>query len=400
MQCFKNVEKILAACIFPENLIINYKKDLGIFCVSQLYLHLTYKKMPKNAEKFNCSKCNYNCSKKSNFSVHLMTAKHKILTNTSEIKQINALTFECGCGKIYNHRQSLYTHRKKCKYNEQVSINRDILVDNLVKENTEMKSMFMMMFEQNQVNQQKMFEQNHESTKVITNTIVENMSKAGNTIQNNTIQNIQNISFNQYLTQTCEDAESIHDFAARFIQECSNNFKEKWRAIDRGEVNYLDETRQTFFNCLAGNPQHMKFIQTTDVKRGVLYLKRMEKEGKEYYGPATFVKYEDGFEWAGNYIHHELLRKLMPQQNEAIDKLKKECGNPPQIEDYDTDEQYEIAESGYTTRKGEAGRGIRIQLHNAYNFIDGKRQHSVVMEQSKRTKVVEKDGVKFEIDNK
>ena len=38
--------------------------------------------MPKNAELFNCENCNFICSKKSNYTKHLMTAKHKILTNT------------------------------------------------------------------------------------------------------------------------------------------------------------------------------------------------------------------------------------------------------------------------------------------------------------------------------
>ena len=43
---------------------------------------MTYKKTPKNAEKFLCNECNFTCSKLSDFERHKMTAKHKILTNT------------------------------------------------------------------------------------------------------------------------------------------------------------------------------------------------------------------------------------------------------------------------------------------------------------------------------
>ena len=47
---------------------------------------MTDKLMPKNADIFNCKKCHFKCSKKSNFSKHLLTSKHintdKPLTNT------------------------------------------------------------------------------------------------------------------------------------------------------------------------------------------------------------------------------------------------------------------------------------------------------------------------------
>ena len=41
---------------------------------------MTAKKMPKNAEIFVCEKCNFTCSKKSNYEKHILTRKHQILT--------------------------------------------------------------------------------------------------------------------------------------------------------------------------------------------------------------------------------------------------------------------------------------------------------------------------------
>ena len=33
-------------------------------------------KNPKNAEKYSCELCNFNCSKKCNYDKHLLTSKH------------------------------------------------------------------------------------------------------------------------------------------------------------------------------------------------------------------------------------------------------------------------------------------------------------------------------------
>ena len=68
---------------------------------------------------FKCIFCDYTSSKQSNYERHLLTRKHKILTNTYNKLEKSAETdFKCKCGKIYKHRQSLYTHHKNCNYND------------------------------------------------------------------------------------------------------------------------------------------------------------------------------------------------------------------------------------------------------------------------------------------
>ena len=42
------------------------------------------KNSPKVAMKFYCEKCDYKCSKKSDYTKHLSTAKHKKITNDNE----------------------------------------------------------------------------------------------------------------------------------------------------------------------------------------------------------------------------------------------------------------------------------------------------------------------------
>ena len=65
-----------------------------------------------DSETFNCEKCNFTCSKKSNFLKHNSTRKHKTLTNNLQKTSIS--DFICSCGRNYKHRQSLHKHQKVC----------------------------------------------------------------------------------------------------------------------------------------------------------------------------------------------------------------------------------------------------------------------------------------------
>ena len=77
-----------------------------------MFVCYTKKKMPKNAEnaeKYFCEKCNFVCSKKSNFTAHLSTLKHEIRTSTkSQTNEKNAemKKHECPCGKYYISKDS------------------------------------------------------------------------------------------------------------------------------------------------------------------------------------------------------------------------------------------------------------------------------------------------------
>ena len=74
--------------------------------------------VPKNAYNFHCEKCDFHCSKECDWNRHILTLKHQKtynkLTNTDELEQKNATNYECTCGNIYKHRQSLFNHKKTC----------------------------------------------------------------------------------------------------------------------------------------------------------------------------------------------------------------------------------------------------------------------------------------------
>ena len=64
----------------------------------------------KSSELFICECCNYSSSRKSQYTRHLETDKHKFLQNpTSEKFQMEKI-YKCDCGKIYKHSSTLYTH--------------------------------------------------------------------------------------------------------------------------------------------------------------------------------------------------------------------------------------------------------------------------------------------------
>ena len=80
----------------------------------------------KYCMKYSCEKCDYKCSKESDFNKHLATRKHKTayigLQNSPENSpqhsqsHIPEKTYDCvNCAKKYVFRQSLYNHNKKCK---------------------------------------------------------------------------------------------------------------------------------------------------------------------------------------------------------------------------------------------------------------------------------------------
>ena len=113
-------------------------------------------KMPKNAENFICETCNFVCSKKSNYDIHLLTAKHQNRTIKNALIQKNAkvFLFYCKkCNKGYNAKNSLWYHEKKCNINEiledetdseiTTNNNKDELIQYLINENKEFKNLIL-----------------------------------------------------------------------------------------------------------------------------------------------------------------------------------------------------------------------------------------------------------------
>tara|TARA_A100001388_G_C28736700_1_gene484518 strand:+ start:78 stop:971 length:894 start_codon:yes stop_codon:yes gene_type:complete len=214
---------------------------------------MTDKKMPKNAEKYHCEICNFTCSKYSNYKQHLLTAKHKRLTNTDKKMPKNAAninTFICECGKEYKHRQSLHKHQLKCKI---INDKEEEIVEKTEEPNykelliTAMKEMT------------EMRKENTEMRKQMTDMI----PLIGN---NNNSNNTNNFNLQFFLNNDCKDALNLTDF----INSLQVQLKDLEYTADNGHIKGITNI---FHTALSNMEQTKRPLHCTDLKREVLYIK-------------------------------------------------------------------------------------------------------------------------------
>jgi len=370
-------------------------------------------KSSKKFQNFHCIICNYDTCRQSQYDRHILTAKHKILMNPNAANEKAPISLTCKCGKTYLHMSSLCKHKKTCSFitinqdktEEPAPDNKDVMIEKLVEELTaeraeksEMKSMFMMMMEkiqemqqQNQELQMKTNENTREILKEtvkgnqeLVNKVIDVIPKMGNTTNNN---NTTNNTLNFYLTNTCKDAESIHDFTDRYVKQCTEFFMENYRSIANNQMCLATNVYNIMFTCLKENPQYLNFIQTTDVKNGIHYVKEKKKDkDRQLYGEAEFIKYVDGFERAGASIGHAINKAFVPLQSEFSRKLESEVGRPPNEDDYEDEEEYEDLLDKYKQRKSEAGRHLNMHIFKAMSLFDNSSRKMEILTKTRRIK--------------
>jgi hypothetical protein len=212
----------------------------------------------KNAEIFICKKCDFTCSRQSNYAKHIMTRKHAILTNTY-IK--NASIYSCDCGKEYKHRQSLNNHKKICTYvvepdpetepelKENIPVTQDKVIETMVKHMQKQDKMIDKLVER--------LEDANSQTKVINNYNTTN-----------------NFNLNMFLNDTCKNAMNITDFM--------ESIKLTIADMDNlGKVGYVDAVSKVIVDGLNQLDIGERPIHCTDAKRNSLYLKNNDEWNKE-----------------------------------------------------------------------------------------------------------------------
>ena len=359
------------------------------------------KKTPKNSTVFFCEKCNFKCSNKQDYTRHLSTAKHM---NTINPQQKHSDSFECECGKIYSYRASLFNHKKKCQIKDdsitdthlvnsivssaEPEDKRDELIALLVASSNEMKSMFQLLLEKYHESQIQIHESQLQNQELMSK-MIDVMPQMGNTTTNTNSHNTtnNNNTLNFYLTHTCKDAETIHDFTDRFVQRSVDFFKGNYVGVAHNEIDLASNIYGIFKDCLDENPQTRKFVQTTDVKNGVVYIKEKQKDAnRQLYGEAEFIKHMDGFEKAGSNIGHAINRAFIPIQANFEEIMERECGKEPIEDDYEDDDQYERDMDVYKEKTGDLKRHLLIQSLHAIKLFDAKKIRNEVLENTRRLK--------------
>ena len=234
---------------------------------------------------------------------------------------------------------------------------------------------------QNQETTQEIIKGTQDSAANLVNKVIEVLPQMGNTTNNNTL--------NFYLNHTCKDAESIHDFTDRFIERIVYFFKGNYRDIAYKRISLPDNVRDIFYECLDENPQNQNFVQTTDVKNGVFYVKEKRKnEDSQFYGEAEFVKYKDGFAKSGTRLGHAINCALLPCKSECLPFLERDFKAKPNEDDYDEEheEDFQKDKDTYYNTTRAIQDNLMFQTINAMNIFDNKRVRENTLTKTKRVK--------------
>jgi len=267
---------------------------------------MDYKKYPKYPVQFVCENCSFYSANKKDYTRHITTRKHKMITNNYNLGKMPD-SYPCVCGKEYKHRQGLYAHKKKCSqlkedntYHEtkETPPNNE-LVTVLLEQNTMFQELILKNEEQqrkSEEQQRKSEEQQRKSEEEKNELLRRNEEQQsqmmdlqkqfleaikngslGNTINNNSnSNNTNNNQFNLqfYLNETCKDAINLDEFL-QSIQLTSQDY------VNTGEVGFITGLTDIFRKELHKLEPHNRPLQCTDVKREVIYVKENDKWAKD-----------------------------------------------------------------------------------------------------------------------
>ena len=266
----------------------------------------------KNAA-YVCESCNFTCSKKSNFQVHLNTNKHKN-KNTRE-NNCNI------CNKVFATNSGLWKHRQKCvkppidevsesnsslikettlcEAQGTMNITNNIpmnLILEVIKQSKEIQNV---LIEQNKELQtkllekeNKLLEQNEEHHKQL-----DELAKKPSMVNSN---NQFNLNF--FLNETCKNAMNIQDFI-NSIKLTTQDFE------TTGRIGFVDGISRIFINELKRLEVERRPVHCTDIKRETVYVKdndTWEKENQE----------KKKLKWAINSIAQLNLNQVQQWQQE------------------------------------------------------------------------------------
>ena len=229
-------------------------------------------KSSKSSKNFYCKFCNYSTSRNSQYNRHLMTAKHKILTNPNKKSSTPQSSFVCECGKEYKHLSSLCAHKKTCRYLDTMYIEQydnNITANQFEKQNE--TSSIVELIKQNQDFKSLLIEQQKENQNLQKQLI--EVVKDGKTIHNTTNNN-QKFNLNFFLNTTCKDAMNMSEF----IENMNINFKD---IENIGKNGYVEGMTNMILSRIKDLDVTKRPLHCTDLKRETMYIKDNDEWSKD-----------------------------------------------------------------------------------------------------------------------
>jgi hypothetical protein len=227
----------------------------------------------KNANQYVCEKCDFKCSKYSDYTRHLSTRKHQKVLNDTNITPDYATAYICKCGNEYKHSSGLYRHKKVCTGPNTDTNVTDLdkdeianLILHAVKETTNSKDILIVeLLKQNNEFKELLLDQNRQMMELAKN--------SGTTINNN-CNNNNKFNLNVFLNETCKDAITMSEFINSF-EVTREDF------IRTGKVGFVEGISTVMMKRIRNMELHTRPLHCTDLKRETVYIKNDDKWEKE-----------------------------------------------------------------------------------------------------------------------
>ena len=276
-------------------------------------------KTQKNS-KYVCENCQFITDNKNDYRRHLLTSKHKFSTLSTEVST-NKTENTCNCGKKYKDRTGLWYHKKKCKvYTILEKTNDEDNISSSYNENQQASQpQIIPQFQQHIIETLMNDKTKDEMIIDLQKQLIEALNKPS-TVNNNT-QNNNQFNLQMYLNETCSNAMNIDTFLKNITVTTEN-------VVEIGEIGYSKGIGNLIAKHINGMKQIDKPIQTTDVKRGLSWIKNKNNEWVKdenlalgnnlifLVGDKYFRKYNDGYktiaEWRDGQskIHDKIIKSM------------------------------------------------------------------------------------------
>jgi len=246
------------------------KKHLKLFSHLLAGLTMADKNSQKLSTIFACNFCDYLTSRKSDYKKHIKTIKHtdlqmadndlqKTLKNSQNSQNILRPNMLCDCGKLFQHRQSMYKHKKTCHFVKSDDISKNDLIKQLVLQN-----------------QQLIFENKEFKELIIdqSNKMMELATKPQTIHNTHTNSHNKQFNLNVFLNEKCKNAMNMSDFV-NSIKIMDNDFE------DMGKLGYVQGISNILIKGLKDLDECVRPLHCSDIKREIIYIKNDDVWNKD-----------------------------------------------------------------------------------------------------------------------
>ncbi len=252
----------------------------------------------KNSKKtliFFCESCDFKCCKKNEYERHLVTNKHKRVTESNiKMPPGGQTSFKCVCGNEYKYRPGLAKHKRTCPKINMGSLSQACKDNNdTINDTNKNEDENITVNTNNNVTKDeillKLIKDNDEMMKIIKgqqeqiNTLI---PKLGNTTNNNIT---NNFNLNLFLNEKCKDALNMSEFIDSLKITLEDLLFSKNNGITRGITDVM-------IKGLKELDIYKRPIHCTDIKRDIMYIKdedKWQKDDNHHKMKNTIVKIAD-----------------------------------------------------------------------------------------------------------